>query len=90
MQAESAGRRQALHAMLDASLQPDSSEEIRIPVLQFVGNQVAAMVQSSTQESEEQAAQLQRLMHTSMTMVKVTSVATCLGLHLVRPMPSVA
>ncbi len=81
MQAESSVRLQALHAMLDAALQPSSSEAIATSALQFVGDQVASMFQSSAQESEEQQEQLHRLMYTSMIKLKVTSVLVHICLH---------
>ena len=80
MQAEASVRLQALHAILDAALQPDSSEAITICALRFVGDQVAAVVQSSAHESEEQQAQLQQLMNTSMIMHKVPPSSPCLWL----------
>ena len=84
MQAEASARVQALPALLNAALQPSSSEAIAVSALQFLGNQVAAIVQSSAQESDEQQAQLQQLLHTSMTTLKVTLVNTssgCIGWH---------
>ena len=71
MQAEASARLQALHALLNAALQPGSSAAIAVSALQFLGNQVAAIVQSSAQESDEQQAQLQQLFYTSMTTLKV-------------------
>ena len=81
MQAESFVRLQALHAMLDAAMQPDSSEATATSALLFVGDQVASMVQSSAHESDEQQAQLQQLMYTSMIKHKVTSVLAHICLH---------
>ena len=81
MQAELSVRLQALHAMLDAAMQPNSSEATATSTLQFVGDQVASMVQSSAHESEEQQAQLQQLMYTSMTKLKVIYNLTHICLH---------
>lgn len=79
MQADASARLQALPALLDAALQPSTGEAIAVSALQFLGDQVAAIVQISAQESVEQQAQLQRLFYTSMTTLKVSSVSTSSG-----------
>lgn len=81
MQAEASVRLQALRAILHAALQPDSSEAATVSALQFVGDQVAAVVQTSAHESEQQQAQLQQLLNTSMIKLKVSPSFTCLWQH---------
>lgn len=73
MQLEASARLEALHALLDAALRPSKSEAVQVSALQFVGDQVAAMVQSSALDSEQQQTQLQSLINTSMVRLKVTS-----------------
>ena len=73
VQADAAARLQALHALLDAALQPEESEALQVCVLEFVGDQVAAAVQSAAIDAKEPQQLLQRLIETSMVRTKVCS-----------------
>ena len=73
VQADAAARLQALHALLDAALQPEESEGLQVCVLEFVGDQVAAAVQSAAIDAKEPQQLLQRLIQTSMVRTKVCS-----------------
>ena len=76
VQADAAARLQALHALLDAALQPEESQALQVCVLEFVGDQVAAAVQSSAMDAKEPQQLLRRLMETSMVRAKVCSASS--------------
>ena len=96
MQADAAAQLQALHALLDAALQPEESEALQVCVLEFVGDQIAAAVQSAAVDAKEPQQLLQRLIETSMVRTKVCSAsAQCPPQHLrelpdllIQPKPS--
>ena len=71
MQMEPLHRLQALNAMLDSALQPDESEALHAIMLEFAGDQIAAMVQSAALKAGEQQQELQGLVQMSMTRLKV-------------------
>ena len=90
VQVDAADRLQALHALLDAALQPEESEALQVCVLEFVGDQVAAAVQSTAIDAKEPQQLLQRLIETSMVRTKVCSGSACRPLQhlLMQPQPS--
>ena len=73
--------------MLDAALQPEESEALQVCALEFVGDQVAAAVQSAAVDATEPQQLLQRLMETSMVRTKVCSASAQSPLQHLRKLP---